>query len=85
VSAMLAYAFRRIFWILIVTLFATLNDITVAKDGTVYAAYADGCITAACIAKGNNSTASHTRFDNDGASKATIIKQTGGRGLFKNK
>jgi hypothetical protein len=61
------------------------NDITVAKDGTVYAAYADGCITAACIAKGNSSTASHTRFDNDGASKATIIRQSGGRGLFKNK
>ena len=61
------------------------NDITVARDGTVYAGYADGCITAACIAKGNDPAASHTRFDNDGASKATIIRQTGGRGLFKNK
>ena len=62
-----------------------LNDITVGQDGRVYAAYADGCITAACIAKGNDPAASHTRFDNDGASKATIIRQSGGRGLFKNK
>lgn len=59
------------------------NDITVDKMGRVFAAYTDGCITAACIAKGNNSTASHTRLDNDGATKATIIRQSTGFGLFK--
>jgi len=45
------------------------NDLTVDKTGRVFAAYTDGCITAACIAKGNNSTASHTRLDNDGLPK----------------
>jgi len=59
------------------------NDITIDKDGRAYAAYADGCITAACIAKGNDPNASHTRFDNDGASKATIIRQSDGRALFR--
>lgn len=59
------------------------NDISIDKDGRAYAAYADGCITAACIAKGNNPSASHTRFDNDGASKATIIRQSDGRALFR--
>jgi hypothetical protein len=59
------------------------NDITVDKFGRVFAAYTDGCITAACIAKGNNATASHTRLDNDQAAKATIIRQSTGKGLFK--
>lgn len=59
------------------------NDLTVDWKGRVYAAYADGCITAACIAKGNSSTASHTRLDNDGAAKATIIRQSTGKGLFQ--
>ena len=59
------------------------NDITVDWKGRVYAAFADGCITAACIAKGNNPTASHTRLDNDGSAKATIIRQSTGKGLFK--
>ncbi len=59
------------------------NDLTVDKTGRVFAAYTDGCITAACIASGNNSSASHTRLDNDGATKATIIRQSTGLGLFK--
>lgn len=59
------------------------NDITVDWKGRVFAGYADGCITSACIAKGNNTTASHTRLDNDGAAKATIIRQSTGLGLFK--
>lgn len=59
------------------------NDLTVDWKGRVYAAYADGCITATCIAKGNSSTASHTRLDNDGAAKATIIRQSTGLGLFQ--
>jgi hypothetical protein len=59
------------------------NDITVDKDGRVFTAYTDGCITAACIAKGNNAAGTHTRLDNDQATKATIIRQSTGRGLFK--
>jgi hypothetical protein len=56
------------------------NDVTVDKRGRVLAAYADGCISAACIAK-NNAT-KPTKADNDGAAKATIIRQAGGKGLF---
>jgi hypothetical protein len=59
------------------------NDVTVDQVGRVFAAYTDGCITAACIAKGNNATGSHTRLDNDQATKATIIRQSTGKGLFK--
>jgi hypothetical protein len=59
------------------------NDLTVDKAGRVFAAYTDGCITAACIAKGNNAGTSHTRLDNDQATKATIIRQSTGLGLFK--
>jgi hypothetical protein len=59
------------------------NDLTVDQQGRVFAAYADGCISAACIAKGNDPSASHTRLDNDGAARATIIRQATGKGLFK--
>ncbi len=59
------------------------NDITVDQDGRVFTAYTDGCVTAACIAKGNNSYGTHTRLDNDQAAKATIIRQSTGKGLFK--
>lgn len=58
------------------------NDVSVDQFGRVYAAYTDGCITAACIAKGNDPTASHTKSDNDGATKASIIRQGSGVGLF---
>jgi hypothetical protein len=61
------------------------NDITVDKQGRTFAAYADGCTSSACISKGNAPSASHTRLDNDGAAKATIIRQATGRGLFKSK
>jgi hypothetical protein len=59
------------------------KDLTVDKAGRVFAAYTDGCITAACITRGNNTAASHTRLDNDQATKATIIRQSTGQGLFK--
>ena len=59
------------------------NDVTVDKTGRVFAAYTDGCISAACIAKGNNPSASHTQNDNDGATKAVILRQQTGKGLFK--
>jgi hypothetical protein len=59
------------------------NDITVDQVGRVFTAYTDGCVTAACIAKGNNASGSHTRLDNDQATKATVIRQSSGKGLFK--
>jgi len=59
------------------------NDITVDRVGRVFTAFTDGCITAACIAKGNNPAASHTKADNDQAAKAAIIRQSTGKGLFK--
>jgi hypothetical protein len=59
------------------------NDITLDKNGRVFAAFTDGCISASCIAKGNNPTASHTKADNDAATKATIIRQATGKGLFQ--
>ena len=59
------------------------NDITVDQNGRVFTAYTDGCVTAACITKGNSVSASHSRLDNDQATKATIIRQSTGKGLFK--
>jgi hypothetical protein len=59
------------------------NDVTVDQTGRVFAAFTDGCITSTCIAKGNDTTARHTRTDNDGATKATILRQSTGKGLFK--
>jgi hypothetical protein len=59
------------------------NDITVDKAGRVFAAYTKGCTTAACIAAGNNPNASHTRLDNNQGTKAVIIRQSTGLGLFK--
>jgi hypothetical protein len=59
------------------------NDITVDRVGRVFTAFTDGCITAACIAKGNNPAASHTKADNDQTAKAAIIRQSTGKGLFK--
>ena len=58
------------------------NDVTVDKFGRVYAAYTDGCITAACIKDGNEALAGHTKANNDGATKATILRQATGKGLF---
>ena len=53
------------------------NDMTVDKQGRILAGYADGCITARCVA-----TNGGTRNENDKASKATIIRQSGGKRLF---
>jgi hypothetical protein len=58
------------------------NDTGIDKYGRVYAAYTDGCISAACIAAGNSSTADHTKATNDGATKATLLRQGTGVGLF---
>jgi hypothetical protein len=59
------------------------NDLTVDKRGRVLAAYADGCITAGCIAlTDRDHDGKLTKADNDGAAKATILRQASGRGLF---
>ena len=58
------------------------NDLTVDKFGRVYAAYTDGCISAGCIEDGNEATENHTKANNDGATKATILRQATGKGLF---
>jgi hypothetical protein len=48
-------------------------DITVAKNGLVYVAYADGCV-GSCVTSGSGG--------NSGTAKASIAKQSGGFGLF---
>jgi len=59
------------------------NDLTVDKQGRPLAAFADGCVTAECIrgTDRNNDGRLDSR-DNDGAEKATIIRQSGGKPLF---
>lgn len=59
------------------------NDVTVDKQGRVLAAFADGCVTADCVrGVDRNGDAKLDGNDNDGAAKATIIRQTGGKRLF---
>lgn len=61
------------------------NDMEVDKQGRAVAALADGCITDACI-QGVDKNADgqfNTRFDNDGARRALIIRQSSGLGLFR--
>ena len=60
------------------------NDLEVDKQGRAVAAVADGCITAGCISgvDKNNDGQLNTRFDNDGARRALIIRQASGLGLF---
>jgi hypothetical protein len=58
------------------------NDISLDKYGRVYAVYTDGCVSQACITTGNNSTAPHTKAQNDGATKQTVIRQATGISLF---
>ncbi len=61
------------------------NDMEVDKQGRAVAALADGCITAGCIqgVDKNNDGQFNTRFDNDGARRALIIRQSNGLGLFR--
>lgn len=60
------------------------NDMEVDKQGRAVAGLADGCITDACIqgVDKNGDGQFNTRFDNDGARRALIIRQSGGLGLF---
>ena len=61
------------------------NDMEVDKQGRAVAAVADGCITAECLSgvDKNNDGQLNTRFDNDGARRALIIRQASGLGLFR--
>jgi hypothetical protein len=59
------------------------NDVTVDKRGRALAAYADGCVTAECISGVDKNGDGHIDGnDNDGAARATIIRQSGGKPLF---
>lgn len=59
------------------------NDLTIDAQGRVLAAYADGCITSACIqGQDKNNDGKINSLDNDGAELATIIRQSGGKGLL---
>jgi hypothetical protein len=71
------------------------NDVTVDAQGRVVAAFADGCVTAGCIQGDRNGDGKVDGYDNDlrelpdgttstssYSRKATIIRQTGGKGLF---
>jgi hypothetical protein len=59
------------------------NDVTVDKRGRAVAAFADGCVTATCIAgTDKNGDGRIDGNDNDGAARATVIRQSGGRTLF---
>ena len=61
------------------------NDMEVDKQGRAVAGLADGCITDACIqgVDKNGDGQFNTRFDNDGARRALIIRQSSGLGLFR--
>lgn len=59
------------------------NDFTIDGQGRVLAAYADGCISAQCIQGTDlNGDGKLDGNDNDGSEQATIIRQSGGKGLF---
>ena len=56
------------------------NDIQIDQEGRILAAFADGCITKACI---QGLDANNDGFkDNDFAARATIARQSGGRRLL---
>ena len=59
------------------------NDLTIDGMGRVVAAYADGCISAQCVQGDDlNGDGKLDGNDNDGSQQATIIRQSGGKGLF---
>jgi hypothetical protein len=64
-------------------------DVQIDNKGRILVGYADGCTSPDCIA-GKDRTGPNSvpdgrvdSFDNDGASKATIARQSGGKTLFK--
>ena len=60
------------------------NDLAVDKQGRPLAAFADGCVSDACI-QGRDANADNRidGNDNDGSALATIIRLAGGKGLFR--
>jgi len=59
------------------------NDLTVDQRGRPLAAFADGCVTPACVGGADkNADGRLDGNDNDGAARATIIRQSSGRTLF---
>ena len=59
------------------------NDLAMDQQGRVVAALADGCVTGECIrGVDRNGDGKLDNADNDNASKATIIRQTGGKPLL---
>jgi hypothetical protein len=64
------------------------NDLELDAKGRPVAAFADGCVTAACRSAADRTGAAGTpdgaidSYDNDGEDVATIIRQNGGRTLF---
>ena len=58
-------------------------DIQMDARGRILVGYADGCVTAACIAGADkNSDGAIDARDNDGEDKAAIARQSGGLGLL---
>ncbi|HVG30751.1 MAG TPA: hypothetical protein VM864_13670 [Pyrinomonadaceae bacterium] len=63
-------------------------DVQIDQKGRVLVGYADGCVTAACIAGQDVSGSAGApdgavnSFDNDGTALATIARQSGGKSLF---
>ncbi|HEY2973448.1 MAG TPA: hypothetical protein VGJ48_13125 [Pyrinomonadaceae bacterium] len=64
-------------------------DVQIDNKGRILVAYADGCTSPDCIAGVDRTGPSGTpdgrvdSFDNDGASKATIARQSGAKPLFR--
>ena len=55
----------------------------VGEGGFRLAAFADGCVTAACVGGADkNGDGLIDGNDNDGTARATIIRQSGGKTLF---
>lgn len=59
------------------------NDVQIDARGRVLVAYADGCVTPACISGADkNGDGFLNALDNDAADKAAIARQSGGLGLL---
>jgi hypothetical protein len=59
------------------------NDVQIDARGRILVAYADGCVTPACIAGADKNGDDHINaLDNDAADKAAIARQAGGLGLL---
>jgi hypothetical protein len=58
-------------------------DVQIDARGRILVGYADGCVSAGCVAGvDKNNDGFVNALDNDAADKATIARQSGGLGLF---